>query len=355
MSSTVASTTWTRNTDAVCYSSRLRLLALASYELHDGTRHGAVHILDPDTLDETATAGSAGVLDLAWLDIAQTGGVAYLATACADAHLHVYSVDAKAAPAPIKPVASAACDGAGDACMSLSATAVQPGAAVLIALASTAGRLYTFMLAANGALEPSAAWDAHTLEGWAVAFDPSDANVLYSGGDDAALLRWDLRSGTVAGANRKSHRAGVCCIAPGGELRQHQIATGSYDEYIRLWDCRKLNQPLCEHQAGSGVWRLRWHTTEPHLLLAACMHDGFKVVRLADGALEEAVAYREHGVPDSLGYGVDWMDSDAATGGGRRHTVVSCSFYDRAVHTWEFHDDGVCSPALAESADAGRP
>ena len=114
MVKTVASTTWSRNTDAVCYSSRLRLLALACYELQDGMRHGAVHILDPDTLDETATAGSAGVLDLAWLDIAQTDGVAYLATACANARLHVYSIDANAAAAPIKPFASAACNGAGD-------------------------------------------------------------------------------------------------------------------------------------------------------------------------------------------------------------------------------------------------
>ena len=126
----------------------------------------------------------------------------------------------------------------------------------------------------------------------------------------------------------------VCCIAPCPD-HEHLLATGSYDETIRLWDTRVLRAPLAEEGGdGGGVWRLRWHPERPRVLLAARMHAGFAVLR-AVGAeeeeeeeeeeggevekekevvtknlvvtLEQIARYTAHGLgAGGLGYGADW-------------------------------------------------
>ena len=69
-----------------------------------------------------------------------------------------------------------------------------------------------------------------------------------------------------------------------------------------------------------------------HLLLAACMHNGFQVLTLdATRSISSAAHYAEH---QSLAYGVDWW-CDRTSLCAPQPIFASCSFYDHAFHVWQ--------------------
>ena len=165
---------------------------------------------------------------------------------------------ASSAPAPME-VASLECEGAG-VCMTVAWGYNSAGMGNRLALSSTAGKLYVLDAAVAGALSsttkrnyneilcsgpddsvnlerfpcataPSSpvpcapshllqnshttkliyyktpclgmavvsSWEAHSDSVWTVAFDAADPHTLYSGGDDAAFKRWDLRQASDGG------------------------------------------------------------------------------------------------------------------------------------------------------------
>ena len=183
----------------------------------------------------------------------------------------------------------------------------------------------------NG-IETTAEWKAHDYEAWIVACDRHDMNLIYSGGDDGLFRIWDIRQQPDHSVvTNKHHQMGVTAMqshptTPG------RLVTGSYDEGIRLWDQRQWKRPLMEIQMSGGIWRLKWHSLDPSMLLTACMHGGFHVVRVGEGGMEIETSFLEH---QSLAYGVDWLTDGKA---------VSCSFYDHAMHMW--------STAASSSTDA---
>lgn len=168
---------------------------------------------------------------------------------------------------------------------------------------------------------------AHDLEMWAVAFDRERLDVLYTGADDCAFKVWDTRDATRAQAtNRSTHRAGVTCVSP-SPRDGNIVATGSYDDHVRLWDVRALKNPLSELDVGGGVWRCRWHPTRD-LLACAAMGAGAALIDATDRtSLRLAFTYDEH---ESIVYGADW----ARLGDASPDVLVSCSFYDKSVRCW---------------------
>ena len=100
------------------------------------------------------------------------------------------------------------------------------------------------------------------------------------------------------------------------------------------------------------MWRAKWHPDDPTLLLAACMYNGFAVLRVAAGwaanggssgdggngqpAVDILQTY-EHAA-GSLSYGPDWCrDSAAVTPGGGGTLAATASFYDCRLHLWSYH------------------
>ena len=183
---------------------------------------------------------------------------------------------------------------------------------------------------------------AHPLEVWAVASSLFSPSSLFTGSDDAFLGRVDWRASACT--RLVEHPAGVTALLPlpsacGGGGEGELLLSGCYDERLRLWDTRAMRRPMLETGLGGGVWRLRRRPGSAEeqrggaLLCAACMHGGLRVLRLSGGGswrVEVVSEYYEH---QSLAYGCDWLphsDSDER----QVAELVSCSFYDRAVHAW---------------------
>ncbi|CAA0819494.1 Transducin/WD40 repeat-like superfamily protein [Striga hermonthica] len=173
-------------------------------------------------------------------------------------------------------------------------------------------------------------WKAHEFEVWAASFDTQRPTLVYTGSDDCKFSCWDLRdkpSNSVF-QNTKAHEMGVCCITK-SLFDPNIVLTGSYDERLRVWDVRSGMRPVNVSSIclGGGVWRIKHHPYEKGLVLAACMHNGFAVIRFEEEKEEVVEMYGKHG---SLAYGVDWQWG----GRGMQPVVASCSFYDRLLRVW---------------------
>ena len=361
---TLATTHLPLHTDCVAFCpAHPRLLAAAGYQLDPTTRTraggvwlfecGGVEGGDDSALD-LAPAGSVdslpGVFDAIWTPAAWgTAAPSTLALALSDGRVEARRVEGGEGGYSLRSVASVAPGGGGgDA-----ASTPLPMALYLAHHPTTPGR--TAVTLADGTVA-LLAWDAggrgiataatfpaHSLEAWTAAWCSVNPSILYTGGDDAFLSAWDVRTDCTTPAwraPRAAHGAGVTSIAPAAT---GILATGSYDEHIRVWDVRWPAVPTmtADTRAGGGVWRLAWRDAEtPRTLLAACMHASFVVARVAGGSVSITETYTKHG-GDNLAYGAAWWVGGAADGG---ELIATASFYDSTVHVWRpaTQDGGVC-------------
>ncbi|TYZ67138.1 hypothetical protein PybrP1_009700 [[Pythium] brassicae (nom. inval.)] len=355
-------------------------LVVATYQLHkgdDGDRRSGTlqHFLlehenetEPDEEGEDESEGGGtddcrgnvritrqaqietrgGVFDAKWSAHA-AGGKALLAAATSSGTLELYALADDADGQHVLGHTGITTEADESAmCLSLDwSNRVIPSEEPAVCVSHSDGTISVWSIAQSGVV-PTAKWQAHDLfgspiEAWIVAFSCHNPNVLFSGADDATVKGWDLRvdpagsSSSTARSplftNARAHSMGVCSL----QFHPHDerlVVVGSYDEHVSVWDHRNMKVPLALHATGGGVWRLKWHpqASRQDYLLAACMHNGFQVLKLdaARGALARTVHYERH---ESLAYGVDWW-RDAKSLAAAAPVVGSCSFYDHVFHVW---------------------
>ena len=190
-------------------------------------------------------------------------------------------------------------------------------------------------------------WKAHDFEAWITCYDPNNPEILYSGGDDCKFKVWDERVGFAFPTliNKTSHSAGVTTISRDPHF-EFSIATGSYDDQVRLWDSRMLKDPISFFETGGGVWRIKFHPSDPRFIAVASMYNGFHILqRYADfhdsglnqteygqsvkkrpqqaQTLSLSLEFKKH---KSIAYGIDWSRHSGRLG--------TCSFYDHLFCLW---------------------
>ena len=325
----------------------------------------------------------SGVLDAKWhwVQASASSGeseencLPYLASACASGRIHVHKlVDDDSEPGPgashRKLIHAGASDsdesGATRLCLSLDwdrrsgNDAVPLSQRIVSSYSDGSLSVHTFQsIPANGQestsfvqpLLETERWEAHKLFGcpsevWTCCFASSYAagtlcsgegtKAILSGGDDCVLKLWDCRilSAPMEKVGNREFDAGVTALSYHPSL-EHAFAVGSYDEVVRLYDVRKLGEPMCRVQVGGGVWRLRWHPQKVGRILVAAMHGGCRIVNfggLGSGEEEGSATagieaeFTEH---EPMAYGADWLVS------GPTEHAASCSFYDRQVCLWK--------------------
>ena len=215
-------------------------------------------------------------------------------------------------------------------------------------------------------LEETHRWNAHNMFGcpsevWTCSFLKGNTNVVLSGADDGTLKSWDVRNTQrhihKIGGDNAEFEAGVTSISSHPTL-DHVFAVGSYDEYVRIYDYRKMDdkEPMAKVHVGGGVWRIKWHPScweddddatrtstydqrnnNSGKILVAAMHGGCRIVNIPglgnstpddnNNAVEILSQFTAH---ESMAYGADWI----SFGKCQEAVAASCSFYDRQAFLW---------------------
>lgn len=161
-----------------------------------------------------------------------------------------------------------------------------------------------------------------------------------------SLKIWDIRSTTKPTQTiSKEFESGVTAISSHPSI-DNIFAAGSYDEHVRLYDIRMLQEPLCKVHVGGGVWRIKWHPLcrlggngKNNKLLVAAMHGGCSVIdcneltnasQSSDVSARVVLSFTEH---KSMAYGADWIWFNDQS--ELREVAASCSFYDRQAFLWD--------------------
>ncbi|KAM6965355.1 diphthine methyltransferase [Aplochiton taeniatus] len=259
-------------------------------------------------LTELEHIDTSAILDLKWCHVpVSERPLLGMATATGELQLHTLKDSQKGCLA-LKTVTSLEL-GADRLALSLDwSTGRGDSSEVRVVSSDSAGCVNVLSLGEAG-LTAVSQWKAHDFEAWISAFSYWDTQIVYSGGDDCKLKGWDLRMDLTSPTfTSKRHSMGVCSIHSNPH-REHILATGSYDEQVLLWDGRSMRQPLSESAMGGGVWRLKWHPTQEHLLLAACMHNDFHILhcqQALEGSGEACPILASYILHNSLAYGADW-------------------------------------------------
>ncbi|KAG5519664.1 hypothetical protein PMAC_001820 [Pneumocystis sp. 'macacae'] len=163
-------------------------------------------------------------------------------------------------------------------------------------------------------------WKAHSLECWMACYN-IDSTIIFSGSDDCTFKIWDIRETLMPiFTNTKSHEGGVISFIPFDK----KLVTGSFDDYIKLFDLRGPNNDVWKENIGSA-WRLIKQPKNQFRILSCLMYNGAKLFDLdisGNNKIKIRKEFKEH---ESIVYAGDWYNEQE---------IITCSFYDKKICFW---------------------
>ncbi|KAL5544171.1 hypothetical protein UlMin_007955 [Ulmus minor] len=319
------------------HDSYQHVLAASTYTLQEGdqpSRSGSISLFSVDAetpcFELSRRVETAGIFDIKWNPVGGNLGP-LLAQADAEGYLRIHRLQSSSGGGEVLTLEEMSGQKVSSSmCLSLdwnpSATSITVG---------LSDGSVSILSLVESQLEVQEEWKAHDFELWTTSFDTHQSHLVYTGSDDCKFCCWDLREGPskLAFQNTKAHKMGVCSIAK-SPSDANTLLTGSYDENLRIWDVRSVSKPVTETSIclGGGVWKIKHHPCVPGLVLAACMHNGFAIIKIKGHEAEIVETYSKH---ESLAYGADWHKGEPVFDGKKRSSLVAtCSFYDKLLRLW---------------------
>ena len=172
-------------------------------------------------------------------------------------------------------------------------------------------------------------------------------NIILTGGEDAKIKLWDLRSKNNNKENKvndKSYQSSINYIdILKFDLSKNILITGSYDEKIIFFDLRNFPKELKSIKTEHSTWDIKQTSLgNKNILLISSIHEGFNIWEF-DNEKEMQMKHilrlpltKEKDIfHKSIVYGVD-IKQNIENKNNKSVDILSCSFEDNLMMYWNY-------------------
>ena len=342
------------------------IMAVGHYQLNDNKKMGGISLFDTTKLDTKIGiqfTKTKAILDMKWYNYNKK---TYLLNACVDGLLQIHSMNDKI---QLKNIGNHEFKSSNDndtlpICLSLD---YNINGDIVTSLSN--GYIGILNVDNNYKFKVKHYIKGHSEQVWSCCYDRFNPNIVYSCSDyvmNKSLFNiYDLRQNNndsiIYQDKCNIHSLGVCNVIC-NSLNDNQFMTGCYDEYLRLFDKRMLNNNdnICNVNSiklldklkfNDGVWRIKiseYKHDNNVILLIGCMRDHFNIVSIDNNdKLSILTQYNKHEMNcynkltkfdkdlGVLAYGCDF--SKKCIKNNQIPLIGSCSFYDKQLHLWKIN------------------